>query len=273
MDLNLKQSISNNINSSLQSIPEYNPCNFVEDSLQINNILNSAVRNQSDFKLCLNKMRAILRDNKPLFCSLFSNLIYKYLPLLTSENIVPEEYLYILIDIIRNRPQIQKYFNKWIDDILSSLIKFYANNFESKSNEQIKNICSLIEYWIEEFISSDDKSINNFIFLFEKVNIAVQKMSAFLFFKYIYNYDINKIKIIDWKLFFETCAEILENKNVNEDNKAIIQDIFKQILIYFNKVNVDPNDVLIEGNSYEAAKYFQNITGFNVEKAKIKLKE
>ena len=175
MDLNLKQSISNNINSSLQSIPEYNPCNFVEDSLQINNILNSAVRNQSDFKLCLNKMRAILRDNKPLFCSLFSNLIYKYLSLLTSENIVPEEHLYILIDIIRNRPQIQKYFNKWIDDILSSLIKFYANNFESKSNEQLKNICSLIEYWIEEFIFSDDKSINNFIFLFEKTNIGVQK--------------------------------------------------------------------------------------------------
>ena len=273
MDLNIKQAISNHVNASLQSIPEYNPINFVEDSLQINNILNSAVRNQSDFKLCLNKMRAILRDNKPLFCSLFTNLINKYLPLLTSENLVPEEYLYLLIDIIHNKPQIEKYFNKWIDDILSSLIKFYANNAESKSNEQIKNICSIIEYWIEEFILSDDKSINELILLFENSNTSVQKISAFLFFKYIYNYDINKIKIIDWKLFFETCAYVLENQIFSEDNKAVIIDIFKQILIYFNKVNVDPNDVLIEGKSYAASKYFQNITGFNVEKAKIKLEE
>lgn len=268
MDLNIKQAISNNINTSLQNIPEYNPCNFVEDSLQINNILNSALRNQFDFKSCLNKLRAILRDNNPLFCSLFTNLIIKYLSILQSENIVPEEYLFVLIDIIHNKQKIQKYFKKWIDSILSSLIKFYAINGESKSNEQISKICSLIEYWIEEFISCDDESINNFIFLFEDTNIAIQKMSAFLFFKYIYNYNINKIKIIDWKLFFETCAYVFEDKKFEEENQVVIQDIFKQIFIYFNKLNIDPNDVLIEGKSLAAAKYFQNITGFNIDKAK-----
>ena len=36
MDLNIRQAISNNINTSLQNIPEYNPYNFVENSLQIN---------------------------------------------------------------------------------------------------------------------------------------------------------------------------------------------------------------------------------------------
>ena len=79
MDLNIRQALSKTINISLQSLPEYNLYNFVEDSLQINNILHSELRNQSDFKLCLNKLRSILRDNKPLFCSLFTNLIFKYL--------------------------------------------------------------------------------------------------------------------------------------------------------------------------------------------------
>ena len=50
MDSNIKQSVSNLLNISLQSIPEYNLFNFVEDSLQINNILNSEIRNPSDFK-------------------------------------------------------------------------------------------------------------------------------------------------------------------------------------------------------------------------------
>ena len=273
MDSNSNQTISNQIITSLKNIPEYNLVNFVEDSLQINNILNSELRNLSDFKLCLNKLRAILRDNKPLFCSLFTNLLPKYLTILSSENMVPEEYIYVLIDIIHNKSEIKKYYKKWIEDIIFSLVKFYAFNAESKSNEQISIICSYIEFLFEESISCDDYSINNFIVLFEKQNISIQKMSAFLFFKYIYRYDINKIKIIDWKYFFESCANILDNKSFGEENKAVVQDIFKQILIYFNKLNVDPNDVLIEGKSYSSALYFQNITGYNTDKAKAKLKE
>ena len=273
MDSNIRQAITDQIFTSLKNIPEYNLANFVEDSLQINNILNSELRNLSDFKLCLNKLRAILRDNKPLFCSLFTNLKTKYLLVLSSENMVPEEYIFVLVDILHNKSEIKKYYKKWVEDIIFSLVKFYATNSESKSNEQINKICSYIEFLFDEFIFYDDYSINNFIALFEKENLEIQKMSAFLFFKYIYRYDINKIKIIDWKYFFESCVNILDGKLFEEDNKVVVQDIFKQILVYFNKLNVDPNDVLIEGKNYTSALYFQKITGFNTEKAKNKLKE
>lgn len=273
MDSNIRETISNQILTSLKNIPEYNLVDFVEDSLQINNILNSELRNISDFKLCLNKLRAILRDNKTLFCSLFTNLIPKYLLVLSSENMVPEEYIFVLVDIVHNKSEIKKYYKNWIEDIIFSLVKFYAINSESKSNEQINKICSYVEFLFEEMILCDIYSINNFIVLFEKQNLSIQKMSAFLFFKYIYRYDLNKIKIIDWKYFFESCVNVLDNKTFGEDNKAVVQDIFKQILIYFNKLNVDPNDVLIEGKSYTSALYFQNITGFNTNKAKDKLKE
>ena len=273
MDSNIRQAISDQIFTSLKNIDQYNPVNFVEDSIRINTILNSELRNISDFKLYLNKLRAILRDNKPLFCSLFTNLIPKYLQVLSSENMIPEEYIFVLVDIVHNRTEIKKYYKKWVEDIIFSLVKFYAVNAESKSNEQISKICTYIEFLFEEFIFYDDYSINNFIVLFEKQNISIQKMSAFLFFKYIYSYDINKIKIIDWKYFFESCVNIIDGKTFGEDNKAVAQDIFKQILLYFNKLNVDPNDVLIEGKSYTSALYFQNITGFNTDKAKAKLKE
>lgn len=273
MDSNLRQAISSSINTSLQNMPEYNSCNFVEDSLQINNIINTELRNQSDFKLCLNKLRVILRDNKPLFCSLFINLLPKYLSLLSSENMVPEEYLFVLIDIIHNHSQIKKYYNKWIEEILSSLINFYVSNAQSKSIEQINKLCLIIEFLFEDFVSCDEDSINNFILLFKKNNIKIQKMSALLFFKYIYRYDINKIKLIDWKLFFETCVDVLDNNLKDEENKTEIQNIFKQLLSYFNKLNVDPNDVLIKAKSFNGAKYFQMITGFNMEKSKNILKE
>ena len=202
MELNTRNTISNNINLSLQNIPEYNPCNFVEDALQIKSILTSELRNQSDFKISLNKLRSILRDNKPLFCSLFTNLINSYLSLLSTENTLSEEYIFLLVDIIHNKEQIEKYFKKWIEQILSSLIKFYAKHFETKSIEHINKICSYIEFWIDEFISIDDKSINQLIYLFDDNDIMVQKMSAYFFFKYINKYDINKIKIINWKSFF-----------------------------------------------------------------------
>jgi hypothetical protein len=273
MELNLKQKISNDINTSLKNIPEYNPFNFVEDSLQINNILKSELRNQSDFKLCLNKLRAILKSNKPLFCSLFTNLISSYLSILKSENIVPEEYMFVLVDILHNKSEFEKYFKKWVEPILLSLFKFYATYISSKDNEQINKICSYIEFWIDEFISIDENSINYLMFLFEQTNVEIQKMSAFFFFKYIYRYDINNLQKIDWKYFFGTCADILDSKYKDDENKNVVNDIFKQILIYFNKLNVDPNDALINGESLTSAKYFQTITGFNTEKAKQKLRD
>ena len=273
MDLNIRQALSKTINISLQNLPEYNLYNFVEDSLQINNILNSELRNQSDFKLCLNKLRSILRDNKPLFCSLFTNLIFKYLSILSSENIPPEEYMFVLIDILHNKSQIEKYFKKWINQILLALIKFYISNNESKSNEQINKICICIEFWFEEFINIDENCINYFIFLFEQRDNDVQKMSANLFFKYIYRYDINKLKIIDWKLFFGTCADVLENNFLYEENKKEIENIFKKILEYFNYLHVDPNDALKEGKSLTCAKHFQKITGFDTSKAKDELRD
>lgn len=273
MDLNIRQALSKTINTSLQSIPEYNLYNFVEDSLQISNILNSELRNHSDFKLCLNKLRSILRDNKPLFCSLFTNLIFKYLSILSSENIPPEEYMFVLFDILHNKSQIEKYFKKWINQILLALIKFYISNNESKSNEQINKICICIECWFEEFISIDENCINYFIFLFEQRDNDVQKMSANLFFKYIYRYDINKLKIIDWKLFFGTCTDVLENNFMYEENKKEIENIFKKILEYFNFLHVDPNDALKEGKSLACAKHFQKITGFDTTKAKDELRD
>ena len=273
MDLNIRQALSKTINTSLQSIPEYNLYNFVEDSLQINNILNSELRNQSDFKLCLNKLRSILRDNKPLFCSLFTNLIFKYLSILSSENIPPEEYMFVLVDILHNKSQIEKYFKKWINQILLALIKFYISNNESKTNEQINKICICIEFWFEEFISIDENCINYFIILFEQRDNDVQKMSANLFFKYIYRYDINKLKIIDWKLFFGACADVLENNFMYEENKKEIENILKKILEYFNYLHVDPNDALKEGKSLICAKLFQKITGFDTSKAKNVLRD
>ena len=103
MDLKTNQVISNEINTSLQNLPKYFLNNFVEDCIQINTILNSELRNPEDFKSCINLLRVILRDNKDIFCPLFENLIYKYLSLLSKENLVPEEYIFLLVDIIHNK--------------------------------------------------------------------------------------------------------------------------------------------------------------------------
>ena len=275
MSLNLHQAISNEIKSSLDQIPKYILNNFVEDCIKINTILNSELRNQSDFKICLNILRAILRDNKTLFGPLFQNLIKQYLSILDKENIVPEEYIFLLVDILHNKVAIKKYFKKWNYTILEKLIIFNGNHMEEKDNTQISKICGYIEYWFDEYISLNDDSINSFINFFDSRNLNLQKISAFYFFKYIYLYDIKKITLIDWKDFFDKSASVLDNNLSEDENKVVIKDIFQQIYIYFQKVNVDPNDVLIEGGSLNAAKYFEKFNGYNTEKAKeqLRLKE
>lgn len=275
MSLNLHQAISNEIKSSLDQIPKYILNNFVEDCIKINTILNSELRNQSDFKICLNILRAILRDNKTLFGPLFQNLIKQYLSILDKENIVPEEYIFLLVDILHNKVAIKKYFKKWNYTILEKLIIFNGNHMEEKENTQISKICGYIEYWFDEYISLNDDSINSFINFFDSRNLNLQKISAFYFFKYIYLYDIKKITLIDWKDFFDKCASVLDNNLSEDENKVVIKDIFQQIYIYFQKVNVDPNDVLVEGGSLNAAKYFEKFNGYNTEKAKeqLRLKE
>ena len=275
MSLNLHQAISNEIKSSLDQIPKYILNNFVEDCIKINTILNSELRNQSDFKICLNILRAILRDNKTLFGPLFQNLIKQYLSILDKENIVPEEYIFLLVDILHNKVAIKKYFKKWNYSILEKLIIFNGNHMEEKDNTQISKICGYIEYWFDEYISLNDDSINSFINFFDSRNLNLQKISAFYFFKYIYLYDIKKITLIDWKDFFDKCASVLDNNLSEDENKVVIKDIFQQIYIYFQKVNVDPNDVLVEGGALNAAKYFEKFNGYNTEKAKeqLRLKE
>ena len=275
MSLNLHQAISNEIKSSLDQIPKYILNNFVDDCIKINTILNSELRNQSDFKICLNILRAILRDNKTLFGPLFQNLIKQYLSILDKENIVPEEYIFLLVDILHNKVAIKKYFKKWNYTILEKLIIFNGNHMEEKDNTQISKICGYIEYWFDEYISLNDDSINSFINFFDSRNLNLQKISAFYFFKYIYLYDIKKITLIDWKDFFDKCASVLDNNLSEDENKVVIKDIFQQIYIYFQKVNVDPNDVLVEGGSLNAAKYFEKFNGYNTEKAKeqLRLKE
>ena len=275
MSLNLHQAISNEIKSSLDQIPKYILNNFVEDCIKINTILNSELRNQSDFKICLNILRAILRDNKTLFGPLFQNLIKQYLSILDKENIVPEEYIFLLVDILHNKVAIKKYFKKWNYTILEKLIIFNGNHMEEKDNTQISKICGYIEYWFDEYISLNDDSINSFINFFDSRNLNLQKISAFYFFKYIYLYDIKKITLIDWKDFFDKCASVLDNNLSEDENKVVIKDIFQQIYIYFQKVNVDPNDVLVEGGSLNASKYFEKFNGYNTEKAKeqLRLKE
>ena len=272
MELNTNQTISNEINSSLQKIPKYNPTNFVEDCLQINTLLNSELRNQSDFKSCLNLLRAILRDNKALFGPLFHNLIKRYLEILEKENIVPEEYFFLLVDIISNKSEIKKYYKKWNFKILETLILFSGIHMEEKENEQIIKICKYIQYWFDTYISLNDDCINNFVNFFEARNLNLQKISAFYFFKYVYLYDINKIELIDWKNFFEKCNSVLESNLIEEQNKDVIINIFKELYTYFGKLNVDPNFVLIKGKSLDAAKNFEKITGFNTEKAKEELR-
>ena len=272
MSLNLHQAISNEIKSSLDQIPKYILNNFVEDCIKINTILNSELRNQSDFKICLNILRAILRDNKTLFGPLFQNLIKQYLSILDKENIVPEEYIFLLVDILHNKVAIKKYFKKWNYTILEKLIIFNGNHMEEKDNTQISKICGYIEYWFDEYISLNDDSINSFINFFDSRNLNLQKISAFYFFKYIYLYDIKKITLIDWKDFFDKCASVLDNNLSEDENKVVIKDIFQQIYIYFQKVNVDPNDVLVEGGSLNGAKYFEKFNGYNTEKAKEQLR-
>jgi hypothetical protein len=102
------------------------------------------------------------------------------------------------------------------------------------------------------------------------------KISAFYFFKYVYLYDFNKIKLIDWKNFFAKCVQGFENNLIIDDeNKDVIQNIFKEVYKYFQKVKVDPNDALIVGGSLQAAKYFEQFNNFNTERAKehIRLQE
>ena len=268
MDLKTNQVISNEINSSLQNLPKYFLNNFVEDCIQINTILNSELRNPEDFKSCINLLRVILRDNKDIFCPLFENLIYKYLSLLGKENLVPEEYIFLLVDIIHNKSDINKYFKKWITIILEKLLIFCGYHMEEKENKQIINILKYIHYLFDEYILSNDDCINTFMNFFDSGDLKLQEISAYFFFKYIYLYDINKIKLINWKFFFEICASTLDNKYIDEENKNVIIDIFKQIYIYFLKVKIEPNDALVEGNSINAAKYFEQINNYNTENAK-----
>ena len=268
MELNTNQIISNEIISSLQKIPKYNQTNFVDDCLKINTILNSELRNQSDFKSCLNLLRSILRDNKILFCPLFQNLINKYLSIIEKENIVPDEYIFLLVDILDNKLEIKKYYKKWNYKILATLMTFSGINMNEKNNEQISKICQYIQFWFDKYIASNDDCINSFVNFFDSRNLNLQKISAFYFFKYVYLYDINKIKLIDWKNFFGRCCTVIEDNLSEEDNKVVVKDIFQQIYIYFQKLNVDPNDALIEGNSLNAAKYFEQFNGFNTERAK-----
>ena len=268
MELNTNQIISNEIISSFQKIPKYNQTNFVDDCLKINTILNSELRNQSDFKSCLNLLRSILRDNKILFCPLFQNLINKYLSIIEKENIVPVEYIFLLVDILDNKLEIKKYYKKWNYKILATLMTFSGINMNEKNNEQISKICQYIQFWFDKYIASNDDCINSFVNFFDSRNLNLQKISAFYFFKYVYLYDINKIKLIDWKNFFGRCCTVIEDNLSEEDNKVVVKDIFQQIYIYFQKLNVDPNDALIEGNSLNAAKYFEQFNGFNTERAK-----
>ena len=269
MELKIDQEISNQINSTLSTIPKYNQSNFVEDSIQINNILNSELRNISNFKTSINILRAILRDNKTLFCPLFQNIIYKYLLILEKENLVPEEYIFLLVDILHHKSDIKKYYNKWIYQIQISLMKFSWNHLEQKNEGQIDKISKYVSFWFDEYININPDNINSFANFFNNyTDVNLQKISAFFFFKYVYLYDINKITIIDWKHFFNECEALLENSLSEEENKSVIKDIFKQIFIYFQKLNVDPNDVLIKYGSLNAAKYFEQYTGYNTNKAK-----
>ena len=276
MDLNTNQLISNEVNSSLQNLPKYILTNFVEDSIKINSILNSELRNPSDFKTSINILRVILRDNKDLFCPLFQNLLKQYLSILGKENLFPEEYIYLLVDILHNKLTIGKYYQKWICKILENLIVFSSMHMEEKENQQIIKLNKYIQYWFDEFILSNDDCINSFVNFFDSTNINLIKISAFYFFKYVYLYDFNKIKLIDWKNFFAKCVQGFENNLIIDDeNKDVIQNIFKEVYKYFQKVKVDPNDALIEGGSLQAAKYFEQFNNFNTERAKehIRLQE
>ena len=276
MDLNTNQLISNEVNSSLQNLPKYILSNFVEDSIKINSILNSELRNPSDFKTSINILRAILRDNKDLFCPLFQNLLKQYLSILGKENLFPEEYIYLLVDILHNKLTIGKYYQKWIYKILENLIIFSSMHMEEKENQQIIKLNKYIQYWFDEFILSNDDCINSFVNFFDSTNINLIKISAFYFFKYVYLYDFNKIKLIDWKNFFAKCVQGFENNLIIDDeNKDVIQNIFKEVYKYFQKVKVDPNDALIEGGSLQGAKYFEQFNNFNTERAKehIRLQE
>jgi len=272
MELKSNQDISKEINESLQNLPKYFLNNFVEDCIKINAILNSELRNQTDFKACINLLRVILRDNKDIFCPLFQNLKHIYLLILEKENLVPEEYIFLLVDIIHNKSNIKKYYEKWINEILEALMLFSGDHMNEKENNQIANICRYIQYFFDDYISLDDDHINKFMEFFGTTDttkyLKLKKYSAFYFFKYIYLYNINKIKLINWKFFFEICASTLDNRYIDEENKNVIIDIFKQIYIYFLKVKIDPNDALVEGNSINAAKYFEQINNYNTENAK-----
>ena len=271
MELKIDQEILNQVNISLQNIPKYNLANFVDDSVQIDTMLNSELRSISDFKNCINKLRSLLRDNIKIFCALFQNIIVKYLLILENENVVPDEYIFLLFDILHNRENLKKKYEVWIEYILKSLMLFSWNHLEQNNEGQVGVICKLVSVWFDHFINLYSDSINNFIIFFDSIgtnSVKMQKISAFFFFKYIYLYDINKINLINWKFFFKQCTEKYEKNIMTEENKNVINDIFQQIFKYFQKMNIDPNDVLTDSNSLLGAKYFEKLTGYNTSKAR-----
>lgn len=279
MEPNQKQNVINYIESTLNNIEKYNFNLFVEDSIEMKTIFDSINKNQSYLILCINKLRAILRDNKKVFCPLFANLFEKYLLIFKAENQIPNESLFLIFDILKtnkeNPNSLKNYFKeKWYDSILNSLITLYSLLMSSNDNENLKLTFCYVDFLLEIIIDSDKKNINSFILHFVSEKKYLQKISAFLFFKYLNRFSTKEeiIKDIQWESLFNNCTKILRNEKYDNETKKTCSDIYIQIYQYFqDKTNILDN-ILFKGD-INSATDFQKITGYDTTTVKKDIRE
>lgn len=271
MDPAKKANVINFINSTLNNIPKYNFTNFIEEAIEMKTIFNSVNKNQNDLVMCINNLRAILRDNPKLFCPLFSNFFKKFRLIFKSENQIPNESLFLIFDILKNKENILSYYEKWINGILFSLIDVYScflGNNEINNNENKKLTFSYVDFLFELFIDANSKNINYLIEFLEDKDNNIQKTAAYLFFKNLNKYNEQQIgSEIDWTDLFERCTLALNSSLYENETKQTCKDIYIQLYNYCNSNKLNLDLILFAGTT-DSAKDFQEATGYNTSEVR-----
>lgn len=282
MDSDQKLKI-NYINSTLETLPKYNFNSFVEDSIEMKTVLSSPNKNQSNLINSLNILRSILKENKKIFCPLFLNLFEKFLLIFKTENInlIPNEAFFLLFDLMQTQksdPALLRpyYKKKWEITIIETLMNLYSilkGNENSNLDDNLKLTISYVEFLLDFYFYIENKNISKIIPYFSCKDKNLQKISAFLFFKYISKFkDIKEIlENINWKDVFDTCSEVFNGQDFDEECKNICKEVYKQIYGIYQGNNQIIDQILYEGKLQNAVD-FQKITGYNTTNVKEQLK-
>lgn len=273
---NIQKEVLNSLNFSLTTIPPYNFTDFVEDAVFIKSVFTSSNKSKQNLVISLNKLRAILRDNTKIFCSLFHNLIFNFLQILDNENNfsnLPNECFLLIFDIVKKQKDIKSYYYKdWFIPLFNKLIVIFG--FLQETNSTNTYIYHYISLLFNFLINEDKKNINYFIMCFDKQKLILQKTSAFLFFENLNKFNRDDFKEVDWELLFNRCNYVINEKDaekfVNDDlkneirkRKEICQQIFKQLLIVFDEKHVSIYRICGDLEK-ESLKPFHEITGYDI---------